>query len=92
MTCNVGLRAGNQFHLFSNFEKNMFNFTDTYLLSDMVCLCYNESLSIKKLFRTKYRPPQERKIQYRFSRVKCHVACGTGMSHVLQLNFCEGTL
>ncbi len=29
---------------------------------------------------------RKREIKYRFSRVKCHVARGTGASHVLQLN------
>ncbi len=29
---------------------------------------------------------REEKNLYRFSRVKCHIACGTGTSHVLQLN------
>ncbi len=28
---------------------------------------------------------KEKKKQHRFSRVKCHVECGTGTSHVLQL-------
>ncbi len=59
VTCGVGLQAGNQFHLFSNFEKhvqfNRYQFPFTNGLS------FPSHFKYKKYFRIKNKFPAKRK-------------------------------
>ncbi len=65
----------------------MFSFSDTTILLQSVIFFPKQfSLCKKKRFRTRnLQQNKDKKIQHRFSRVKCHAACGTGALHVVQL-------